>query len=355
MPATETFRNQIDPLFFFNFTHYTSADLPDSPSKFPISKTMTVPENFYSKLSEVYDAAVASGDLIYAESTTKELAVNDISYHLAIAPSLASKPVPDNAEKPKETETEIETSEKPFDPFDPPHPALLVLDNFNNDYAVVLNKFAVVPRHFLLVTREFSSQSSPLRPEDLEASLQLIKAANKQSGKRHVGFFNSGVNSGASVTHKHIQFLALPDGFKPFPDDVIKGKYGRDYEEGQRPLSNDTLPFAHFIVPLHEVEEGDDLGFRYSTLLSRTLTSLRLHKATPISYNFLFTEEWFLAVPRRAAETKEGISVNAVGAIGLLLAKGDEELKIIEERGPESILEEVGLPVREEDEVEYDY
>jgi ATP adenylyltransferase len=316
---------------------------------------MTVPDTFYSKLSEVYDAAVASGDLIYSESTAKDLTVNDISYHLAIAPSLAVKPTPANVENSKEIEPEPETFKKPFDPFDPPHPALLVLDKFNNDYAVVLNKFSVVPRHFLLVTREFVPQASPLRPEDLEASLQLIKAANKQSGKRHVGFFNSGVNSGASVTHKHIQFLTLPEGFKPFPDDIIKGKYGRDYEAGQRPLSNDTLPFAHFIVPLHDVEKGEDLGFRYSTLLSRTLTSLRLHKASPISYNFLFTEEWFLAVPRRAAESKDGISVNAVGAIGLLLAKGDEELKIIEERGPESILEEVGLPARDEEEVEYDY
>lgn len=316
---------------------------------------MTVPENFYSKLSDVYDTAVASRELFYMESTSKILIVNGINYSLAIAPSLESKPTPATDSDSKESKPEPEDLEKPFDPFDPPHPVLTVLEKFNEDYAVVLNKFAVVPRHFLLVTRDFVPQESPLRPQDLEASLQLLKAANKQSGKRHIGFFNCGINSGASVTHKHIQFLTLPEGFKPFPDDVIKSKYGRDYEAGQRPLSNDSLSFAHFIVPLHEVEDGDDLGFRYSTLLSRTLTTLRQHNAKPISYNFLFTEEWFMAVPRRAAESKEGFSINAVGAIGMLLVKNDEEFKRIEELSPESILEEVGLPSHDEDDIEYDY
>ena len=318
----------------------------------------TVPSDFYDTIIKTFDSAVESGDLIYSKTTSKDVTVDGLNYNYAIIPGLASKPTAEDneaaaaASEEKEEEAE-ESSSKPFDPFDPPLPALLVLDEFMSDYAVVLNKFAVVPRHFLLVTREFQPQNAPLNPSDLEASYLLLKAANAQSGKRHIGFFNCGPDSGASVTHRHIQFLVLPDGFKPFPDEVATGKAAREYKDGQRPLTHDLPSFAHFIVPIHETDK-DDLGFRFSTLLSRGLTTLRKHNAKSISYNFLFTEEWFMVVPR-SAEGIDGLSINAVGAIGLLLAKGDEELKYIEEKGPSTILASVGFPSHSHDEVEYDY
>lgn len=315
-----------------------------------------VPSDFYERVIKTFDSAVESGDLVYSKSTSKDANVDGLNYHYEIVPALATKP----STKSLETENDAVITEernkpvKPFDPFDPPHPKLLVLDQYNSDYAVVLNKFAVVPCHFLLVTREFQPQNAPLNPSDLEASYLLLKAANSQSGKRHIGFFNSGPNSGASVAHRHIQFVALPEGFKPFPDEVaVSTKAAREYSDGQKPLTHDLPKFAHFIVPIHETEQ-DDLGFRFSTLLSRALTTLRENESKSISYNFLFTEEWFMIVPR-SSESVDDLSINSMGVIGLLLAKGEDELERIEEKGPSSILESVGFPVHVENEQEYDY
>lgn len=310
-----------------------------------------VPKDFYEKVTKIFDAAVASGDLIYSTGTSKDVTHDGLNYNYAIVPALAAKPTLADNEAAAKPATEEEPA-KPFDPFDPPHPALLVLDQYKSDYAVVLNKFAVIPRHFLLVTREFQPQSAPLTPDDLDASYQLLKAANEQSGKRHIGFFNCGRDSGASVLHRHVQFLTLPDGFKPFPDEL--SAEGKKYEDGKSPLTHDKVTFAHFVVPIHDTSK-DDLGFRFSTLLSRTLTTLRQYEAKSISYNFLFTEEWFMAVPRKAEDAEKGISVNAVGTIGLLLAKGDDEFNYIEETGPSKILEQVCFPLRQEEDGEYDY
>lgn len=308
-----------------------------------------VPLDFYDKVSKTFDAAVESGDLIYSEGETKNSTIDEIQYRYSIVPALKKKPTAeDNAPK----KDENAESSKPFDPFDPPAPELLVLPEYKENYAVVLNKFAVIPRHFLLVTKEFQPQNAPLTPDDLEASYHLLKETNYQSRKRHIGFFNCGKDSGASVAHRHVQFFTLPDGFKPFPDDLRAE--GRKYEDKKRPLTHDKIKFAHFIVPVHDTA-ADDLGFRFSTLLSRVLTTLRDNEAKSISYNFLFTEEWFMVVPRKAEKADNDISINAVGTIGLLLAKGEEELEYIEKTGPAEIIESVCFPRDDEDEVEYHY
>lgn len=315
------------------------------------------PSDFYDKITKTFDSAVESGDLIYSKGTTESATIDGLTYYFSIVPALESKPTVSGNEtllaKISLEDSEPDVPTKPFDPFDPPHPALLVLDEYESDYAVVLNKFSVIPNHFLLVTRDFKSQNSPLSPPDLVASYKLLKAANSQSGKRHVGFFNCGKNSGASVSHRHVQFLTLPEGFTPFPDDLVAGAAGKKYEDGQSPFAHNQVSFSHYVVPIHDTDE-DALGFRFSTLLSRTLTTLRQHKASPISFNFLFTEEWFLMVPR-IAESSEGTSINALATIGLLLAKGDEDLKSIKEKGPQKLLESVCIPWDGAEELEYDY
>lgn len=351
-----------------------------------------VPENLYEQITKTYDAAVESGDLVFTPTTSNPDTVDGINYIYSLIPSLKEKPKGDltSGEKEPVKEGDIK-SEKPFDPFDPPSPPLTVLSSYGPEHAVVLNKFAVVPHHFLLITQKPYPQSSPLRPEDLAASFRVLAAVNKQSRSRHIGFFNCGAASGASVNHRHIQFLKLPDGFTPWPDHLAE-KHRANYKEGSAPLALDKTPFfQHYLVPVdkaallaeNDEELEDHLGFRYSTLLSRVLTAIRNIKSDPsdpstldqytsaesgqkkkteeISYNLVFTEEWILAVPRTAPDFVDetagvSIGINAVGTVGLLLAKNDQELDYIKEKGPLSIVTGVSLPLegREED-TDYDY
>jgi ATP adenylyltransferase len=54
----------------------------------------------------------------------------------------------------------------------------------------------VTPRHFLLVTKEFERQNSPLTPGELVASYTLLKQLGAR--EKHLAFFNCGDKSGAS-------------------------------------------------------------------------------------------------------------------------------------------------------------
>lgn len=73
---------------------------------------------------------------------------------------------------------------------------------------IVLNKFPVIPNHFILATKTFKRQTDPLEQDDLAAAYTCVKAY-RDNGEELFGFFNSGEASGASQPHRHIQFLPI--------------------------------------------------------------------------------------------------------------------------------------------------
>jgi sulfate adenylyltransferase (ADP) / ATP adenylyltransferase len=72
----------------------------------------------------------------------------------------------------------------------------------------VLNKFPVIPDHFILATTKFKEQTDLLEEQDIEAAYKCLKAYG-DCGEELFGFFNSGEHSGASQAHRHIQFLPV--------------------------------------------------------------------------------------------------------------------------------------------------
>lgn len=212
-----------------------------------------------------------------------------------------------------------------------PDPNLLVEQN--DRYMIMLNKFAVTKYHFLLVTKVFEPQESPLSESDWGAALDVLCQANAESGRRHIGFFNCGPASGASVAHKHIQFMTLPEDFVPFPDSTAS--------EDKDVYANENVPFAHYIQSLPVQANAEQAAMVYSNLLGHTLTLLARHEL-PLSYNIVFTEQWMMITPR-SAESYEGISINALGTTGLLLAKSEKDLALLEKEGFE-IIKKLGLP-----------
>lgn len=83
----------------------------------------------------------------------------------------------------------------------------------------MLNKFAIVPEHFILITRTFKPQTHLLEAEDLAAAYACIRAyheyegegagAGERGGQQLFVFFNSGAHSGASQMHRHLQLLPV--------------------------------------------------------------------------------------------------------------------------------------------------
>ena len=68
-------------------------------------------------------------------------------------------------------------------------------------HVVVLNKFPVIDRHLLLVTRQFEDQHTPLSHADFDALAAVIAVHGG------LGFYNGGRTAGASQAHKHLQWV----------------------------------------------------------------------------------------------------------------------------------------------------
>ncbi|KAK9256404.1 HIT-like domain-containing protein [Lipomyces tetrasporus] len=321
---------------------------PEAGNCFRSLATMlpSLPKTFPELIRSKFNSAVDSGSLTFTESTEEDVPAGDIMFRIRVAPSLAQKPVPKKVE-------DDATPKPKFNPFLNPEPSLFLCD-LGDRYSLILNKFSIVPYHFLCITKEFEQQNAPLSEEDLTATWECLQA-NVKSGSRLLAFYNCGEFSGASQAHKHIQFIPVPHEVKLIPDVALA--YGVPVSKdaiGQFPTSHPDVPFAHFVLPVPKSPSTEDLVMRFSSLLARTLTTLREHDQRSISFNFAMTKEWMFLAPR-CQEMYEGVSVNATGMVGLLLAKSDEQLDLIKDTGPLKVTAKVGLPRISGDEQQHDY
>ncbi|RMZ81175.1 hypothetical protein DV737_g2650, partial [Chaetothyriales sp. CBS 132003] len=101
------------------------------------------------------------------------------------------------------------------DPFDDPSPELLISETSAGSHILLLNKYPVIPNHFILATKANKPQTHVLDQEDLGASYACLRAWREDASGAEDGqllaFFNSGEHSGASQPHRHIQFVPISD------------------------------------------------------------------------------------------------------------------------------------------------
>jgi len=248
---------------------------------------------------------------------------------------------------------------KTYDPFAPPYNVNLHVGNLKDEeaqeeFVVLLNKFSVVPQHFLLVTKEYKPQSSPLMPSELVQTYLLLSAARK-SGKKFFAFYNCGDNSGASQPHKHIQFLPLESQDGPPIDRLARRAH---VESPEKPFSLHQLSYAShsYRFPSYFDTFSSDrlemiISDAFLQLLDATISTIRHHPDYPVgspSYNVIITLEHMHIIPRRKdghvlEGTGEKLCVNSLGFAGMLLAKSQEEVEAVKQEGISKILRSVGL------------
>ncbi|KAH7916543.1 ATP adenylyltransferase-domain-containing protein [Hygrophoropsis aurantiaca] len=316
---------------------------------------------FY-QIPKSFDAALASGDLFFYNSEIHEHNEIDITFEIRLCPALQKKPKP--VEPPSNTDSGVSPTNQPDeparkpDPFAPPYvPNLHVGDmhdeDSSTDYVVLLNKFCIVPNHFLLVTKEFRPQTSPLDPPDLVQAYLLLLAA-RQANKRYVAFYNCGPNSGASQPHKHIQFI---EGGEDGPPIERLAKEAKLEVEG-RPFSLNSVPYANHVFRLPQLSnkskpaDVEKIVFPpFHALLDLVISTVRHNPECPLgapSYNVIFTLEHMHLIPRKwethtLKETGEKLSVNSLGFAGMMLVKSEEELAAVKTESISTILRSVGL------------
>jgi ATP adenylyltransferase len=215
-----------------------------------------------------------------------------------------------------------------------PYEENLFVSSVSPTHVALLNKFNVIDRHLLLVTRDFVNQEAPLDAADFTALAACMAEFDS------LGFYNGGVAAGASQPHKHLQLVPLPVDAGAFPVpveaalDAVRDRTGI--------LSVPGLPFRHAFVWLAPAaaEAPKATAFRLAPLYVSLLAAVGVSPVTRSGevrqsgpYNLLVTRRWMLAVPR-AQEHFEGISINALGFAGSLFVQDDTQRAALARAGP---------------------
>ncbi|MCB1077188.1 MAG: phosphorylase [Verrucomicrobiae bacterium] len=217
-------------------------------------------------------------------------------------------------------------------PFLPPDPALVV-GGVSRTHLAVLNKFAVLPGHLLIVTHIFEPQGTRLNAADFAAWGRCLAEFSS------LGFYNSGPVAGASQSHRHLQLVPLPlsdQTASSFPIEPI-------VETGQ-------IPFLEVRIPLVPDSPPDspawlsaaDLAYR-SGLESLGIQFSKVGEPT-VPYNLLITPSWLWMIPRSRAEV-DGISINGLGFAGSFFVKEASQIERLRSLGPVDLLRNVAIPL----------
>ncbi|KAF8274482.1 hypothetical protein EI94DRAFT_687821 [Lactarius quietus] len=324
--------------------------------------SFATPPAIVSAVRPAFDKGKASGDLLFFPSEVRTHRDLGIDFQIRLCPALLEKPTLPTLHFDLDA-AECE-KKKRLDPFKAPYNPNLYVGELKDEeegteYVVLLNKYSVVEEHFLLITKEFQSQKSPLDPSDLVQAYQLLRAARK-TGKHLFAFYNCGDQSGASQVHKHLQFLPTTDEDGPPIEQLAKAAR---IEKEDKPFALSGLPFANHVRRLAlpssatRAELEPALAQAFIELLDLCISTVRHATANSdaaeaggggggLSYNVVLTLGHLYIFPRRRevhtlAVSGETLSVNALGFAGFLLVKSDAELQAVTAEGPTNVLKSV--------------
>ncbi|TVY43090.1 Diadenosine 5',5'''-P1,P4-tetraphosphate phosphorylase [Lachnellula subtilissima] len=304
-----------------------------------------------------FRTAQEAGDLTFYSTQVSILSCNGLPFQIRFSPALASKP---KSNKPRNS--------KLVDPFENPQKGLFLADLSPTHY-LVLNKFPVIPDHFILATKRFQEQTDLLEEEDISAAYECLKAYRAQ-GEELFGFFNSGEHSGASQPHRHIQFLPV-ESMRNGIEEGTSWDVLADNLTGNQDTAD--LPFTYFVseIPDADIATPSQLHKIYTALYDRALratqkfaecpgNSFSLLETTrkgesPISYNIGLTDRKMVLCPRVSEGSKiKSIEGDVIGPIalngtvlgGTLLIKSNEEWQALrnDESKLKEVLQAIGIP-----------
>ncbi|MFP4904878.1 ATP adenylyltransferase family protein, partial [Paraburkholderia sp. BR14261] len=229
-----------------------------------------------------------------------------------------------------------------------PYESDLFVGDLSPTHIALLNKFNVIDRHLLIVTRRYEPQDALLDAADFTALIAVLREIDG------LGFYNGGAVAGASQPHKHLQMVPLPlagDGPHAAPLEALLG--GAQAVHGARPIAIvPGLAFRHAFARLDlgpSIGTAEDaaqvaLGCYRALLDAAGVPAIDVggvaHQGAP--YNLLVTRRWMLVVPR-TTECVEGISVNSLGFAGSFFVRNAAQLQTLAQLGPMTALERVSV------------
>ena len=295
------------------------------------------PGTLYASLIARTEYALNCGALQPIPTDYEFIEQDGIRFLVRVLSNLARK------ERAKRQQTKKKTtSAEAFNPFLPYEEDLFVAD-ISDTHLCLLNKFNVVDYHLLMITRAFEAQDRELTRQDFEAMWTCL------AGIDGLMFYNSGQTAGASQRHKHLQLVPLPlapEGpMLPIENAIAATRFQDDIG------TTSAFPFRHAIVKLDPAwvnspsTAADATLERYWALLRAVglkQDTAESGATSPGAYNLLATREWMAIVPR-SQESFQSISINALGFAGALLVRDAQQLQLLKNNGPMTLLKHVAL------------
>lgn len=272
--------------------------------------------------------ALNCGALQPITTSSELIEQNGIRFAVQVVPNLARRDASKTQDTPK-------TNSGNFNPFLPYEPDLFVT-NISDTHLCLLNKFNVVDHHFLIVTRSFEDQETPLTLEDFEAMWQCLAELDG------LAFYNSGKLAGGSQRHRHLQIIPLPFASNHFALPISPTISQAQFSNGIGIVP--AFPFTHALTQL-TADWTESLTAAVKQTLScyhQLLNAVNLVQPGGElgAYNLLVTRKWMLIVPRVQA-CFESISINALGFTGTILVRDETQLQHLKEHSPMAVLKAV--------------
>ncbi|KAI8462453.1 MAG: ATP adenylyltransferase-domain-containing protein [Monoraphidium minutum] len=305
------------------------------------------PQQLWQRVDEVYERAQQTGAALKTDTRTELLrdpSPPGLEFVLRVTTALKAKPKgpqqqPAPQQQPGQPPRPQPAAPKAWvNPFLPYEEALWV-GHLSPTHTLLLNKFNVVAKHVLVVTRQFESQADPLNANDLGATMKVLLAM-PQGG---VAFYNCGEHSGRSQPHKHLQVVPLPFDERQPPAPPLQAAVGAAAAAAGaaplEPLELRCLPFRAYAGLLPEGVTADQLA----ALSGRLLAACQAGLPPPVSYNMLLWRGAMAMVPR-SRECAGPCAINSLGFAGTMLLRSAEDLAYTKDTGPLAMLASVGVP-----------
>ena len=282
------------------------------------------PGSLWTRVKEQTQHALASGALQPLPTEYEFVEQDGIHFLVRILSNLVRK---------DEAKRDCQSASKEINPFLPYEEDLFVTD-ISDTHLCLLNKYNAVDHHLLVVTRQFEEQETWLTQKDFQAMGAVLGEIDG------LVFYNAGKTAGASQKHKHLQlvpFPLVPHGVNlPIEPAIATAQF--EEEIGSVP----TFPFVHAIAQLNSLTAESLLKRYYSLLRAVEILNAAQPSGTTqtAAYNLLATREWMLLIPR-TREHSESISVNSLGFAGALLVRNQEQMQLLKEQQPMTLLKNV--------------
>ncbi|MBP5973455.1 phosphorylase [Brasilonema sp. CT11] len=296
------------------------------------------PGTLWKRVQQQTEYALQCGALLTIPTEFEFIEQDGVRFLVRVLSNLARKDAVKQKQQPQTSSTQE------FNPFLPYEEDLFVAD-ISQTHVCILNKFNVVDNHLLIITRAFEEQETLLTLQDFAAMWACLAEFDG------LVFYNGGKVAGASQRHKHLQLVPLP----LIPDElqipIEPLLASAQFEDLITTIPQ--FPFVNAFTRLDPLSVQSPLKAAEVTLSQyRTLlhavgleNSGRQSGAYFGAYNFLATREWMLIVPR-SHESFESISVNSLGFAGSVFVRNEQQMQIIKDIGPMTLLQKVAVATK---------